>query len=193
MKKIFVLGFACFIFQLNAQENEKAKDFGFNQKDFFVTGGISFITTDSDTDGFSINERFGIGTSVGRFLTEHIAAGISAEFSAHNNGERTNNRYTAGVFGRYYATPENRFSLFGEFIASYANSEGITPSFASYGYSITIAPGINYFLNEAFALQARFGQLGYSYNKRKDSNEESSTFEFGLNFSNINFGLLYKF
>ncbi len=193
MKKIFVLGFICITFQFNAQENSTANDFGFDQKDLFVTGTISFFSTDSNTDGFSVNERFGVDASLGRFFTDHIAAGISAGFSVQNNGERTNNSYNIGVFGRYYATPENRFSLFGELSAIYANSEGITPSLASYGYALTIAPGINYFLSDAFALQARFGQLGYNYNTFKDSDAEVSTFDFRLNLNNINFGLLYKF
>lgn len=193
MKKIFVLAFICLFFRLEAQENLDEPGYGFNRNDMFITGSISFISIDNDSDGFATNERFGVGTSLGRFFTNNIAVGILAEFSVINNGERTYNNYSAGVFGRYYITPENRFSLFGEFNAIYFDNEGFEPALASYGYSLVISPGISYFLSNSFALQATFGQLGYNYNKRKNSDTNQSIFNFGLNLSNINFGLLYKF
>lgn len=102
--------------------------------------------------------------------------------------------FSVGAFGRYYVNAGKSFSIFGELGVDYIHSTiRAVAEDNSNAFRIGIAPGINYFVSENFALEAKFGILSYrTDNPKADGVENTDSFNLGLNFSNINFGLIYR-
>ena len=199
MKKVLLSLATVFAFGLaNAQETESN---GFAKGDVFLSGTVGFS---SETTGDAKITGFNIAPSAGYFVSENIAVGLTLGYNSLKNEMPSNpvtseSKYTSfgvGAFGRYYFTPANSFSLFGQLGVGYENgkleqnsNESKTDSF-----NIGVAPGINYFVSEHFALEATFGILGYSTSKPDfDGADSTNSFDFGLNLDNINFGIVYKF
>ncbi|MBW2961223.1 outer membrane beta-barrel protein [Mesonia sp. JHPTF-M18] len=99
------------------------------------------------------------------------------------------------VFGRYYFFNDNKFNLFGELGLGYGHTKDINDNKFN-GINVGLAPGVNYFVSEHFALEATFGILGYTSAKpdiEGVDNESTDSFQFSLNMSDINLGLIYRF
>lgn len=197
MKKLLVVGAVALFASMNAQETETV---GFAKGNTFITGAVGFGT--QKTGDVKSND-FTISPSVGHFITPNIALGarLGFENTTNDNGtiESKSNTFSAGVFGRYYWMPASRFSLFAELGADYANStfeSGVAgdDKDKANGFGIEFAPGISYFLSNHFALEAKWGVLGYSSVKPDvDGATATNRFGFGVNLSDINLGLVYKF
>ena len=203
MKKLVCSLAALFAFGMaNAQETTTSE--GFKQGDAFISGSVGLSsqkTGDLKSDTFNVSPR------VGYFVTNNIALGVSLGYSHQSQDyrdatvdyERKISTVTAGVFGRYYLMPASKFSVFGQLGVNYASSKSKIERFDSEDkyntFDVAIAPGINYFISDHFALEATFGLLSYNTSKPDVDYDTDSTdtFNFGLNLSNINFGLIYKF
>lgn len=195
MKKVLLSLTALFAFGLvSAQDTEG----GFANGDLFISGAAGFSnesTGDVKTNGFTVSPR------VGYFVSENIAVGVALGYTsttdkAPGSEDIKNSMFEVGAFGRYYFTPASKFSLFGQLGVAYATNKYEEGDFEakSNGFNIGLAPGINYFVSDHFALEATFGILGYSTSKPDgDGAESTDTFDFGINMSNINFGVVYKF
>ncbi len=193
MKKIILSAIAVLAFGFaNAQDGK-----GFNNGDAFISGSLGFNSTsigDNSTTGFSVSPKFGF------FVTSNIAVGAAFGFEGRttNTGlplakDVKNNTFTAGVFGRYYATPASDFSVFGELGVNYSTSKpdgGTTTN----GFGVALAPGISYFVSKHFALETTIGVLSYD-TKKLDVNgaEATNSFNVGLGITDIKLGLVYKF
>ncbi|MNK15408.1 hypothetical protein D3C87_335460 [compost metagenome] len=196
MKKLLVLGAVALFGAMNAQESAE----GFVKGSTFITGSVGF---NSSKTGDVKSNGFTIAPSVGHFVSPNIAVGARLGFDnvTNDNGtiETKTNTFSAGVFGRYYWMPASKFSIFAELGVDYANASfdagvaGFEKSKAN-GFGFGFAPGINYFLNNNFALEAKWGVLGYSSVKPDiDGAKATNNFDFGVNLSDINLGLVYKF
>ncbi|WP_299885694.1 outer membrane beta-barrel protein [uncultured Lacinutrix sp.] len=195
---IAVLGFT----SVNAQEDSSSKG-GFEKGDVFISGSVGFGSesqADDKTNGFTIAPR------VGFFVSENIAVGAQLSYGSFTDEtkvadttiEDKDTTFGAGVFGRYYFTPDSQFSIFGELAAGISSTKneqtGVDVDAKSNGFNIGIAPGISYFVSNNIALEASFGVLGYSSDKADfDGAEARNNFNFGVNLSDINFGIIYKF
>ena len=75
MKKVLLSAVALVAFTFaNAQEGEKSANGGFSKGDVFVTGAVTFGST-NDKDFDVKTNGFEIAPQVGYFLTENIAIG----------------------------------------------------------------------------------------------------------------------
>src|SRR5690606_17220279 len=158
MKKLLLSLAAVFVFGLvNAQETESN---GFAKGDVFLSGSVGFSsesTGDVKTNGFNITP------SAGYFVSENIAVGLSLGYTstkdeAPNREDIKYSEFGIGAFGRYYFTPANKFSLFGQLGVGSQNGkyeQGSTEVKAD-GFNVAVAPGINYFVSEHFAREATF-------------------------------------
>lgn len=202
MKRLLVVGAVALFASMNAQETETV---GFNMGNTFITGNVGFTSTNFDD---SKDNAFTIAPSVGYFVSPNVAIGARVGFAtlkstdeiANVKIEDKTNTFTAGAFGRYYFTPASRFSLFGELNANYATAKvtadnGVnSTSSKSNGFNFGLAPGINYFLSNHFALEAAWGVINYSSVKPDvDGAIATDTFSVGLNLDDISLGLVYKF
>ena len=195
MKKVILTAIAVLGFTFaNAQTG------GFAKGDAFISGALTVGSTktgDVKTSGFEIEPK------VGYFVSENIAVGARLGFSnlTEDDGEDKikSNEFSAGLFGRYYWMPASKFSIFAELGVDYMNTSedsGVSGAekFKTNGFGFAFAPGINYFLNNHFALEAKWGVLGFNSVKADvEGAKATNNFNLGVNLSNINLGLVYKF
>lgn len=199
MKKIFLSAAALFVVgALSAQESDTTSE-GFKKGDAFITGNVGFSSRKND---ISKGHSFTVMPTVGFFATDNIAVGAALTYMGQTlktNGvpDTKNNSYGAGLFGRYYFTPANTFSFFGELAASYNHSTSKVDGGdkqTGNGFGIQAGPGINYFVSPRLSLQSYVGLISYGSSTTKAPYGDSKTtgFNAGLNFAQVSFGLLYK-
>ncbi len=182
--------------------NAQSKIEGFSKGSIYASGsfGINY-TSDKKVPTTSMDNNF--SPSLGYFVTSNLAIGTKVNFgwltTPGNDGgalyEVKSIKRGIGVFGRYYFTPANRFSLITNLGVDYNSTKPNKDSALKINeFSINVTPGINYFISNHFALEAGFGRLGYSSSKTNVYGVEP-TREFGLDLdlSTISFGLTFKF
>lgn len=57
---------------------------------------------------------------------------------------------------------------------------------------VTVKPGLDYFLNKNWSIEATIGEFGYNNYKPKDG-DATNNYNFGLNLSSVTFGVKYVF
>ena len=196
MKKLLLIAAVAVFTLTSVNAQEETTTGGFAQGDLFVSGTASY-----SSEKFMDNkaEVFAFVPKVGYFVADNIAVGLQlgygfakAESGSVDTGDV--NAFRAGAFARYYSKPASQFSLFGELSFDYVTSEDKLADYKENGFDVTIAPGLSYFVSDRFALEATVGLLSYSSSKPDvDGAEATNSFSTGLDFSNINFGLVYKF
>lgn len=199
MKKLLFATVVILVFHFsNAQET----GYGFSKGNVFVTGSFGFETSkDKDFDGKGTS--FSFVPRVGYFITDNIAAGASigfGSFKRENNGNTTSKVHSLvlGAFGRYYFTPESRFSLFTELGFSYFTIDNKLSDSNSNSniMNIGLGLGLNYFVSSNFALEAFAGLINYTSTTRIDPDWRGSTsFSASSDWRNgaLGLGLLYRF
>lgn len=209
MKKLLTIAaFAVLgITSVNAQEQTTVG--GYNQGDIFISGSVGFGST---SQGDVKSNEFGFSPKVGFFVSDNFAIGATLGYTSQTNerpainpttlepvdAEDKTTAFSAGVFGRYYVTPVNQFSFFAELSASFVaakNEIAFVDEDAKFdGLNFEFAPGISYFVSDCLTLEASYGIIGYNtYKADTEGAEATNTFNVGLDFSNINFGIAYKF
>lgn len=196
MKKIILAALAVVSFTLASAQEENGA--GFAKGDIFISGGFGFV---SQKQGDNKTNRFEIAPRAGFFVSDDIAVGAQVKFESikNENGslKETDSEISLGAFGRYYFSPANKFSVFGQLEANYISSKDETlgqPDAKLNGFGLGLSPGLNYFISDNFALEVLWGILGYRTSKPDVDNAESlNTFELRTNLTNINIGLVYKF
>lgn len=205
MKKVILSAAAIVAIAFSAKAQETTEGgAGFKSGDMFISGAIGF---GSEKEGDNKVTQFELSPKAAYFVTNNIAVGLQIGFTSRkaedSNGitttETKTNTFGAGAFGRYYLTPANRFSFFGQVGLGFTTSKTEydtpgTPEDKDNGFNIGVAPGISYFVSDNLALEATFGILGYNTTKPDfDGAESTDQFNIGLNMSDINFGIVYKF
>ncbi|MBW1298383.1 porin family protein [Aquimarina litoralis] len=193
MKKLILTAIAVFTLTfVNAQDG------GFAKGDIFLSGSFGYNSTST---GDIKDNSFEFTPRAGFFVSDNIAVGARLGFTTSKQEtpiteDLKTNTFNAGAFGRYYFTPSNKFSIFGELGLEYASSktEQGPGELKINGFGVNVGPGVSYFLSDHFALEAFWGALGYATAKPDVDNAESTNaFTFGLDLDDINLGLVYKF
>ncbi len=178
----------------NAQDGTSGSE-GFTKGDVFISGSFGFNTSstgDNKTNSFEISPR------AGYFVSENFAIGGRVGYQSisqeNNVGDFDTNIFSIGGLGRYYFTPANKFSIFGELGLDYfsINTDNGTLDTTTDGFGVGVIPGVSYFLSSNFALEATWGLLSYS-TSNPEQGESTDNFVIGLNLDDINLGLVYKF
>jgi outer membrane immunogenic protein len=224
MKKIAILIFALFIFHNSHAQIVKgsvpiAGSISYNSN--------SYSTSDSlNTSDFK-NSDFGISPEIGYFVANNFAIGASIKYYYDKSSIEDASIYTdfsdtktttihslqfSPFAARYFKVSEKfYFSLTATFgygmplsnvVKSVEHSPAattITENKGLYYYSINadLAPGLLFFINEKFAIQASMGSLYYNYEHRQNNDVSYSNYSkdtgFGLNLSmaSISLGVQY--
>jgi len=140
---------------------------------------------------------------VGYFVTSNIALGAGFVYGhqwnkdLHYNSKSTQNTYAPSLFGRYYFTPANKFSLFAHAGASYYYQEyRLDGDVVNHNNTFTAMAGggLNYFITPHLSLNTTLALVQYSDNQYNSSNhDKSSVLSAELSLSNLQFGMSYKF
>ncbi|WP_422091405.1 outer membrane beta-barrel protein [Tenacibaculum ovolyticum] len=142
-------------------------------------------TDDVDTSGYTLSP------SLGYFVSDKIALELGLVIGSSDNTTTKTNSLGAN----YFFTPSKDFSFILGAGLGYSSTAsellGVDQPDVN-TFTIAVAPGINYFVSKSLALRATVGALSYSSSKL-DVNGAKLTNTFGLNLSNVNFGLTYKF
>ena len=206
MKKIILTVAAVFALTFaNAQDKKESTGEGFSKGDVFISGAVGISS--SKTGEFKTSD-LNLSPRAAYFVTDNIALGLALGFGSQKidaGASATNSQTTFGAFGRYYATPSSKFSLFAQLgfdFSSNKNEWFVDPTdgslngtdFKDKGFAVKFAPGFHYFVSDKFALETSIGVLGYTSNDNGGNGvEKTNTFDLGVDFSKVMFGLTYKF
>jgi hypothetical protein len=175
-----------------SQSNE-----GFNKKDVFVSGSFGFESNTAKVGGISSSSSaFSFSPTIGYFITDNLAIGGGFSFSNEPfdfDGEQIDvTSISARLMSRYYFNPGKKFSPFGQVSVGFGT---INPELATEGdintFDLGFSPGINYFLNNHFSVEATIGRIGYS--SLSTTGFSQSNIGLNLNLSTIGLGVNYKF
>ncbi len=181
--------------------NAQSKSEGFSKGNVFVSGSVGFGSTSYDTIKSS---SFSFSPKVAYFVTNNIAIGAKLGFGSSKSDanpfttiptvKSETSTTTFGVFGRYYATPASKFSVFGNLGFDYSSENDKLAKVKTNSFDLAVSPGVSYFLSNHFSMEATFGRLGYTSSKTDEKDAKATnTFGLDVNLSTISFGLNYKF
>jgi opacity protein-like surface antigen len=204
MKKVLLSALAVFAFTFaNAQEEEKGNG-GFSKGDVFVSGSFGF-GSEKFGDLYDASS-FNFSPAVGYFVSENIAIGAMLKISSAENVEvdlgplgsgfvEKFSSFGADIFGRYYFTPADKFSVFAQAAVGFGSDkyEDGGDEIKASSFGINAGLGLSYFVSSNFAIEATWAGLGYNSYKFEDADDSLNTFGLNGNLSNINLGLVYKF
>ena len=178
MKKVVLLAVALLaaITFTNAQNN-------FKKSDKFVEGTVSYAKAEG------IDATYGLQPTIGYFVTDRFAVGVSGAFGKDVDGVKTTG---FGAFGRCYILNIGQnlktFSQLGVGTTT-INDAGVKTS----AFGINLSLGVNYFVSPKLAVTLNVADL-----MNYTSVESSSTFTIGWEgvtnpLSAAKFGVLYRF
>jgi hypothetical protein len=184
----------------------------------FVGGSFSISASNNkQKSGSTTTENwkstnFSIGPRAGFFLSDNLAVGAGVGFSRSSttypnylmNNDRVvrSSNFSLSPFARYYFGIDN-VGFFAEANSSlgYGRSKVTLGNTTTEGpktssFSMGIAPGFYFYVNENLSLDTRFGFLGFSRSQSKNNDDNKNiTNGFSMDFSPnaLYFGLLFHF
>jgi outer membrane protein len=176
--KLTILGSFLSLLSLNTVSAQST----FKKADKIVEGTVSY------TKSTDVKATWSLNPTVGYFVTDKIAVGLSAQVGEAGETKTTN----VGVFGRYYVLNLCKGILVYSQLDLTNNTTGVSGKSTS-SFTSNVGLGANYFVTKNLALSMGLANL-ISY----QSVDSKSTFSVG--FTGINnpisaakFGLLYRF
>ncbi|MDO5617051.1 MAG: outer membrane beta-barrel protein [Cruoricaptor ignavus] len=196
MKKLFLAGALALFGAMNAQEA------GFKGKSF-IMGQVGFnSSTDNNTD--ITNNQFAIVPVVGHFVAPTVAIGTGVGYTSatrkfDSDNKTTNSAFVFSPLARKYWGLGEKLYIFGQLAVpmewgktktTTLGNSSESGKYASYG--VAIAPGLDYFLNSNWSVEASIGLFGYN-NTKPEGQKSTDSFNFGVNTQNLTLGVKYVF
>lgn len=204
MKKLLLLTAVAVMGLTNVNAQDENTTGGFAKGDVYATGSVGY--TNSKVGEVKASS-FTFSPAAGYFINENIALEATlivgfGESTIDVDGDSFSvdiNTFGGGLGATYFFTPANQFSFTTGVGVTYVNTKtefAIEDSaeLSTDTFAFVIAPGVNYFVSDCIALRASIGALGYSSTKLDVEGAEAiNTFNIGVNLSDVNFGITYKF
>ncbi|WP_415327468.1 DUF3575 domain-containing protein [Chryseobacterium sp. MMS23-Vi53] len=193
--------------QINYSKNETSiTNFNSTEKDFKIIPKVGVFVAENLAVGA------GFGSTNNKFdYNEIISSGSFATFIDYKG---KTNAVVIAPFVRKYWTLSDKLYFFGQLEvpmefgkmnqdALVTGLDGMSGFIYQQTYSdeqkytsigVNVKPGLDYFLNKNWSIEATIGEFGYKNKKYKDAeyrNEKNSNF--GLNLSSVSFGVKYVF
>ena len=164
------------------------------------------------TAGFFVAPNFAVGLGVG-FQTQKdtsIITSVNPLSTTVNTREVKNPAFVVAPFARKYWTLSDKLYFFGQLAVpmqfgktedenSSVTTTGTTTTTSSISseakytsVGVTVKPGLDYFLNKNWTIEATIGEFGYNNFKPKDG-DATNNYSFGLNLANVGIGVKYVF
>ncbi|HUW06140.1 MAG TPA: outer membrane beta-barrel protein [Williamwhitmania sp.] len=194
------------------------------QAQYFVGGQFGFNTTGGSqkSGGVTVdkpkNTSFNFSPSIGKFISDKLAVGVSLNFTAQSLkttvGGNTYTDKTTGFgiapFARYYFLQMNKFGIFAQGQIGFSYSDSKQPSVGpdeeikTTTFGFIILPVVYYNVSEKLSLEASISLFNFGFNTstQKDQNNNkdiTNSFGFGagldglVNTGNFSIGAIYKF
>jgi outer membrane immunogenic protein len=165
------------------------------------------------TVGYFVSNNFAIGLGIG-YQTQKDT-NIVNNFMVPGATIVTTNEvkqpaFVVAPFARKYWTLGDKLYIFGQLAVpmQFGKTETESTTVTTSGSSVTTAsssseakytqvgvtvkPGLDYFLNKNWSIEATIGEFGYNNFKPKDG-DATNNYSFGLNLSTVTFGVKYVF
>ena len=176
MKKSILILIAVVAFGFSYAQEKEAKKLGYSEGSRFVTGSFKFEDNQAGS-----NRPLNVAITFNKFFMESVTYGISLGI---NSNQLKAKDYTLGFNLRKYYAPANQFSIFSQ-IASTLNIPAVEG--ADNEFNMFVGPGFSYFVSENFVLETSLALLNYKINNQVQS------FTLNSDFTNVKFGVAYKF
>lgn len=189
MKKLLFTTLIAVLSLVSVNAQDKVQATGFAKGDVYVSGSLNFASV--SVAGADSTSAIEFSPSVGYFVSDNIAVEALLMIGSIKD---TSSNFGFGLGANYFFTPASKFSFTVGAALAYDSESYEGTDVKLNQFSIAVAPGVNYFISEAFALRASIGALGYSSSKYDfDGAEATTAFALSLDLSDVNFGLTYKF
>lgn len=212
MKKILLAG-AVALFGLSNAQIAKGTT--------YLSGSVGYSQEETN-NGNDKKENFNVLPTVGYFVNTNLAIGLGVGYQTEKNtltstvGNTVSESVTkqpafvVAPFVRKYWTLSDKLYFFGQLAVpmQFGKTETETNSVTTVGNTVvtnststeakytkigvTVKPGLDYFLNKNWSIEATIGEFGYSNYKPKDG-DATNNYNFGLNLSSVTFGVKYVF
>lgn len=220
MKKIWIAGAALLYSLSNAQINTGtvyiSGEIGYNtyeNKNQYTKQQILKVIP---TAGIFVAPNLAIGTGLGytHSKLDYTQALYSGSYITHIDYTGKTNAVTVAPFIRKYWALSSNLYVFGQlqvpmefgklqqdgFVTDvyeptgYVNYQTLSNERKHTSVGVNIKPGLDYFLNKNWSIEATIGELGYRSLLHKDADElDIKDYNFGVNLSAVSFSVKYIF
>ncbi|MFC0425695.1 MULTISPECIES: outer membrane beta-barrel protein [Chryseobacterium] len=164
------------------------------------------------TVGYFVAPNFAVGVGVG-YQTQKstvISTTTTPVSTTVNTAEVKNPAFVIAPFARKYWTLSDKLYFFGQLAVpmQFGKTETVDSSVTTVGNTtssssvsteakytqvgVTVKPGLDYFLNKNWTIEATIGEFGYNNFKPKNG-DAVNNYSFGLNLANVGIGVKYVF
>lgn len=189
----------------------------------YISGQVGYSQKENNNDDSKV-ESFKVLPTVGYFVGTNLAVGLGVGYKSDKTTETTNNSlivsevkntesaFVVAPFVRKYWTIADKLYIFGQLEVpmefGQVKEEGTstttiggttttasTSTKANYtSIGVNVKPGLDYFLNKNWSIEATIGEFGYNTSKfDTDGAKSVNNYKFGLNLSAVTFGVKYVF
>lgn len=202
MKKLF-LASAIALFGLSNAQIAKGTT--------YVSGVVGY-TNDKDNNSDVTDSGFKVVPTVGHFVATNLAVGVGVGYERTSNKKEittptniTTENIVSGIvvepFVRKYWTLSDKLYFFGQlsvpmhFGKAETKITGVdSDDVKTNSYGVAVRPGLDYFLNKNWTIEATIGEFGYNTTKVDvDGAKNVDNFNFGFNLAAVNLGVKYVF
>lgn len=192
MKKVFLFLFLLSYSVIFCQEKDDFE--GFKKGDFYISGQLSYSSSESNNNDFS---DFRFQPIVGFFIDKSNSLELGLIIGSNESGQSEISSLGATASLVHFFNVEDKFSFtLGGGLAYISSSfeNSFQGDYKSNIFQIAVFPGVNYFLTNKIALNANIGVLSYAREKSDlPGAEANNNFNINFNLSNVNFGFIYRF
>lgn len=200
MKKILLAG-AVALFGLSNAQIAKGTT--------YLSGSVGYSQVETNNGNLK-TENFNVLPTVGYFVNTNLAIGLGVGYQTEKTTTTTTlsetvtkkPAFVVAPFVRKYWTLSEKLYIFGQLAVpmQFGKTEneitiGNTTTSTEAKYTqigVTVKPGLDYFLNKNWSIEATIGEFGYNNYKPKDG-DATNNYNFGLNLSSVTFGVKYVF
>ncbi|UKB81843.1 outer membrane beta-barrel protein [Chryseobacterium sp. MEBOG06] len=164
------------------------------------------------TVGYFVNTNLAIGLGIGYQTEKTTSTTTTSILNTTTVSEDITKKpaFVVAPFVRKYWTLSDKLFIFGQLAVpmefgktkienssvstsgttTVSNSTSTEAKYTQIG--VTVKPGLDYFLNKNWSIEATIGEFGYNNYKPKDG-DATNNYNFGLNLSSVTFGVKYVF
>ncbi len=177
----------------------------------FIGGSVGFNSQSNQNNRDLKSNNFNISPSVGYFVAERFAIGLSAGYNASKDryqtfdqqgnplvAESKSNFLSISPFVQYFIPVSDGKFFFSPTLGTSLsfgrsrNSLTTNDTFSTSTYSVSVNPGFSYFPTEHWGINLNVGGLSYRVINPKGDNNNTSNLNFGLG-SGASVGINYFF
>ncbi len=155
----------------------------------FFVGGTFGVATSKTGDSDRVT-TFSIAPTVGYGVSDNFDLGLELGYDYAEMGSLTVNNFNLGAFARYNFVKLDNFNIFGEAAIDYLYNK-VQDGDGIGGVGVFIRPGVSYMVSDNLQILAKTNLFSYSHYSFEG--EGINNTGFGIDLTNIQLGIIYRF